>query len=116
MKPTKNLFEEIFLNVINQNLSNPDFNIRFLCKEIGISRANLYRKIKTNKNTTPINFIRSKRLEIAAKILLNTNMSIFDVSVYVGFNSHAYFSMCFKAMYGESPSEFIKSHNNKSKE
>lgn len=110
MKSTKNLFEENFLNVINQNLSNSNFNIKSLCKETGISRSNLYRKLKTNKNTTPVNFIRNKRIEMAAEILLKIEISIFDVSVYVGFNSHSYFSMCFKSVYGQSPSEYIKSH------
>ena len=73
-----------------------------------MGRANFYRKLKAITDLSPVDLIRNKRLEIAARMLLETDMNISEVSANIGFNSHAYFATCFKAMYGMSPTEYVQ--------
>ena len=101
-------FMQKLFEVIEQNLSNPELNVEVLCKGIGMGRANFYRKLKAITDLSPVDLIRNKRLEMAAKMLLETDMNVSEVSVNIGFNSHAYFATCFKAMYGMSPTEYVQ--------
>jgi DNA-binding response OmpR family regulator len=106
-----NSVDEKFLqklyDVMEKNVANPELNLDNFCRDIGMSRANLYRKIKSITGFSPNEFIRNFRLEMAAKILKEAKLSVSEVYVAVGFNSHAYFSNCFKALYGISPTEYI---------
>ncbi|NDW09647.1 hybrid sensor histidine kinase/response regulator [Dysgonomonas sp. 520] len=99
-------FLQKLYKAIENNVSNPELNLDSFSKEIGMSKANLYRKIKALTNLSPNEFIRNFRLEMAAKILKETKLPVSEVYVAVGFNSHAYFSNCFKALYGISPTEY----------
>lgn len=101
-------FMQKLFGVIEQNLSNPGLNVEILCKGVGMGRANFYRKLKAITDLSPVDLIRNKRLEIAARMLLETDMNISEVSANIGFNSHAYFATCFKAMYGMSPTEYVQ--------
>ena len=103
-------FTQKFFSIIEKNISNSELNIEFICKEIGLSRANLYRKLKAITELSPMELIRNKRLEVAAKLLLESDSSVSEISTYVGFNSHAYFTNCFKSTYGMSPSDFVAKH------
>lgn len=105
-------FTQKFFEVIEKNISNPELNVDLLCREIGLSRTNLYRKLKAITELSPVELIRNKRLEIAAKLLLESDYSVSEISVDVGFNSHAYFTQCFKQVYGYSPTEFLARHRN----
>ncbi|MCC8018588.1 MAG: response regulator [Rikenellaceae bacterium] len=102
--------DERFMNklygILEENISNPDFGLNDVCREVGMSRANLYRKIKAITDVSPNSFIRNFRLEMGAKMLKEARMSVSDVYVAVGFNSHAYFTNCFKALYGVSPTDY----------
>ena len=91
---------------LQQNIANSDLNLDAFCKELGLSKSNLYRKIKQITGYSPNEFIRNFRLETAAKMLKETDMSITEVYCAVGYNSLAYFSNSFKTLYGVSPSEF----------
>ena len=104
-KFTQKLFE-----IIEANIANPDLNIDMICREVGMSRTNLYRKLKAITDLSPVELIRNKRLEVATRLFRETNYSVSEVSTYVGFNSHAYFTQCFKAAYGCSPSEYMAQH------
>lgn len=103
-------FSQKLYEAIEKHISDPELSIDLLCQEIGISRANLYRKIKAISELSPTELIRNKRLEIAMKYLKETEMSISDIAVALGFSSHSYFSNSFKALYGMSPSEFVQSN------
>lgn len=70
--------------VIEQNLSNPGLNVEILCKGVGMGRANFYRKLKAITDLSPVDLIRNKRLEIAARMLLETDMNISEVSANIG--------------------------------
>lgn len=101
-------FSQKLFDVIEKNISNPDLSVDMLCHEIGISRANLYRKIKAISELSPTELIRNKRLEVAMRYLKETNMTVADIAVKLGFSSHSYFSSSFKAFYGMSPTEFMQ--------
>ncbi|MCD8172315.1 MAG: response regulator [Alistipes sp.] len=102
--------DERFMNklyaILEENISNPEFSLNDVCREVGMSRANLYRKIKAITDVSPNSFIRNFRLEMGAKLLKEARMSVSEVYVAVGFNSHAYFTNCFKSLYGVSPTEY----------
>ncbi|MDR1811076.1 MAG: response regulator, partial [Prevotella sp.] len=96
--------------ILEKNIANPEMNLDDFCKDIGMSRANMYRKLKSITNLSPNEFIRNFRLEMGAKILKGSHLSVSEVYVAVGFNSHAYFSNCFKTLYGMSPTEYAAQH------
>lgn len=96
---------------ITQNISNPDLNVELFCQEVGMSRANLYRKMVALTGISANEFIRNFRLETGAKLLKETDLSIAEVADNVGFNSPAYFSTCFKAIYKVSPKDYRNSSN-----
>lgn len=97
--------------IVDQNISDADFNIEKFSEEIGMSRANLYRKIKALTNLSPNEFIKDIRLRIAVKYLRESSLTISEISYKAGFNSPAYFTNCFKKAYGVSPSEFLENDN-----
>lgn len=107
-------FTQSFFELIEKNISNPELGIDLLSQELGLSRANLYRKLKAVTELSPTELIRNKRLEVAAKLLLESDYTVSEVAVYTGFNSHAYFTNCFKSFYGYSPSEWVQRHNENS--
>lgn len=99
-------FMQRLYDVLEKNISNPELNLDDFSREVGMSRANLYRKIKAITNLSPNEFIRNFRLTMGAKMLKEAKLSVSDVYVAVGFNSHAYFSNCFKTYFGVSPTEY----------
>ena len=95
--------------LLGANITNVDLTIDNFCKELGMSRSNVYRKINAITGLAPNEFIRNFRLEMAAKMLKESDMSVSEVYAAVGFNTHAHFSSCFRKKYGMSPSEYKKS-------
>ena len=104
-------FLRIISDFIQHNLSNPELNIDLFCNEVGMSRANLYRKIKAVTGFAPTEFVRNVRLETAASLLKETEMNISEIADQVGFSSLSYFSNCFKSLFNKSPKEFKDSLN-----
>ena len=103
--------DEQFLNkivaLIEANLKNPEFNVAFLSRELSLSRAHLYRKIKALTDMTATEFIRSIRLRRASKILKEDPfLNINEVSYEVGIQDPSYFRKCFKQRYGLSPRKY----------
>ena len=109
---TTSLDEQFLSNLykaIEKNISNPDFHIENLSKEIGMSRASLYRKIKALTDLSANEFIKKFRLQVAQKYLRETDLSISEISYKTGFNNPAYFTNCFKKEYKMSPSKYVQS-------
>jgi len=110
--PIKNTADDKFLqkvtDLINYKISEVEFGVLELSKELGISRVHLHRKLKSIANISPNEFIKTIRLERARELLLQQEFTISEVCYKVGFNSPAYFSSCFKTYYQMSPSEFIE--------
>jgi len=94
--------------IVENNMSNPLFGVEELAREIGMSRTNLHRKLKSISGVSPSEFIRNMRLKKASILLLNQSNSISQVSFSVGFEDHSYFSKAFKKHYGVSPSEYFQ--------
>lgn len=112
VKSTDERFSQKLFDVIEKNISNEKLDVELLCTEIGISRANLYRKLKSITELSPMELIRNKRLEMAAKLLKESEMNVSEIASHLGFNSHSYFSNSFKAFYGCTPTEFVQMKNN----
>ncbi len=99
------------LEAIEEHITEPEFGVDELCAEIGISRPQLYRKIKSLTDMSAIQFIRSIRLKRAAQILLQDNSSVSEVMYSVGFNNLSYFCKIFKEEFGCLPKKFKENHD-----
>ena len=99
-----------FHEKLKENLMNPDLNLDFFSKEMGISRVHLTRKLKAITNDSPGSYIRNYRLKHAAWLLVNKDMTIAEIAYAVGFSSQAYFSYIFKKHYGMTPTEYLETH------
>lgn len=100
------MFMNKYMEVVRKHIADSDFGIDEICREIGLSRANFYRKVKVITNLTPVEMIRNIRLETAARLLKESSLSISEIAFKVGFNNHSYFTSCFKNLYGISPTEY----------
>lgn len=98
-------FLDKVMEVINGELSNPDFCINDFCRMMGMSRTSIYNKIKTLTGQGPNDFIRIMRLNKAMELLKTRRYTIGEVSSQVGFSDPKYFSTCFKKQFGTSPSK-----------
>ena len=109
-------YDNAFVNkircIVEKHLDNPDFDPQIFATEIGMSRAQLYRKIKAITNQTVNDFIFSVRINMAAKLLLTENLSISEIAYTVGFKTPAHFSKIFSIHLGMSPSKYIEQHKN----
>jgi signal transduction histidine kinase/DNA-binding response OmpR family regulator len=101
-------FVEKFKRLIEERLDHSDLNVEELGSEMGLSRVQLYRKIKSLTNYAPNELLRIARLRKAASLLASSGLSISEICYEVGFTSPSYFAKCYKAEYGESPSEIVK--------
>lgn len=106
LKSIDKKFLNDFAGVVEQNLGNENFNVDDICKEIGISRVQLYRKVKALLDCSITEYILARRLKKAKYLLANENYSISEVTYMVGFSTPNYFSTVFRNKYGCSPSEF----------
>lgn len=95
------------LEVVEENISNADFSVEDLSREVGMSRVSLYKKLLSLTKKSPVEFIRIIRLKRAADLLENSQLSVSEIAYRVGFNSPRYFARYFKEYYNELPSEFI---------
>jgi signal transduction histidine kinase/ligand-binding sensor domain-containing protein/DNA-binding response OmpR family regulator len=95
------------IKVMSENVSNPDFGVEELGKEVGLSRTHLYRKIKQLTNHTAIEFVRNMRLQRAAQLFRQNKLYVAEVTYMSGFKELSYFRKIFKEYYGVSPQEYI---------
>ncbi len=100
-----------FTAIVESNISNDEFNVDEICKTIGISRIQLYRKVKALLSCNVNDYILSVRLQKAKYLLNESDMSISEIAYKVGFSSSAYFSTVFKSKFNVTPSEFREKSN-----
>jgi len=105
-------FVSDFAGIVEQNLANENFNVDDISKAIGISRIQLYRKVKALMGCNISDYILNRRLKKAKYLLLHENYSIAEVTYQVGFSSPNYFSTVFKQKYNCTPSEFKRNQQN----
>ena len=95
------------LGIISENMRDFNFNVGRLEEMMFMSREHIFRKLKALTGESPSSLIRVMRLKAAASLLERGEESITGVSMQVGFSNPSYFSQCFKAYYGRSPSEHV---------
>jgi CheY-like chemotaxis protein len=100
-------FMERLMSIIEDNLGRPDFNVPFLSKELGMSKAVLYKKFNALVHIPIGEFIKNMRLKKAASLLVNDSMNISEIAWEVGFSDRKYFSKEFRKFFGKSPSEYL---------
>lgn len=93
-------------SLVENDLSNDDISPAFLADEMNISKAQLYRKLKDLVGMAPVEFVRSIRLEKAARLLKTTSLTAQEIMYSVGFNNKSYFYREFGKKYGMSPKEY----------
>lgn len=106
LNPQDQAFVEKATRLVLSHLSDTDFNIDNLCREMAMSRTLFYGKLKTLTGQSPQDFMRLIRLEQAA-MFLKQGDSVLDVSVKTGFVNVKYFSTVFKKHFGVSPSKYL---------
>lgn len=99
-------FTKEFAALVESNLSNEDFTVEDICKTMGISRVQLYRKVKALLNINVNDYILDTRLQKAKYLLQHEECTIGEVAYKVGFSSPAYFSTVFKSRFGVTPKAF----------
>lgn len=100
------LFLRKFLAQIEAVYTDAEYNVEKLSDTLAISRGHLHRKIKDLTGTTTVGYLRNFRLRKAAILLLQKQQSISEIAYNTGFSSPAYFSKCFKTLFGTTPKEY----------
>lgn len=111
-QPQLSLRDQEFINhlhdIIRLHLEENEFSVEALGSEIGLSRVQLYRKVKALTGLSPVELLRKTRLNQADNLLKTTGMNISEVAYAVGFTSPSYFSKCFKDEFGVQPIEVVR--------
>ena len=92
-------------SIIQKNLSDSEFGVEDIGKQIGLSRVQLYRKVKALTGSSVVDLLRKARLAKAKRLLESHSMSVSEVAYDVGFSAPSYFTKCFKDEYGMLPGE-----------
>ena len=112
VKGNNDALMERVMKYMNEHLTDPDLNVEKLTEDVGISRAQLHRKLKEIAGVSAGEFIRNLRLEQAARLIEEGQINITQVAYSVGFNNQTHFSTVFKKHYGMSPSEYAETKRN----
>jgi AraC-like DNA-binding protein len=107
LDPAEEKFVSTLMDIVDQNLSDKSFNIDSICKGIGMSRAQIYRKITLITGKAPNDFLRHIRMERALTLLRKKSGNISQVALEVGYNNPSYFAKCFAEKFGCMPSEVV---------
>jgi len=110
LKGNNNALMERIMKALNDNISDPNFNVEKLSEDVGISRAQLHRKMKEITGISTGEFIRNLKLEQAARLIAKGDININQVAYAVGFNNSTHFSTVFRNHFGETPSEYAENH------
>jgi signal transduction histidine kinase/ligand-binding sensor domain-containing protein/DNA-binding response OmpR family regulator len=94
------------MQIIEENLDEPELNAVFVEKAFSMSKMQLYRKLKTLTAMTPGEFIKHTRLKHAAQLLVSTHLSVLEIFYRTGFNNQSYFFREFKKRYNCAPNEY----------
>ncbi len=107
LKANSDVLMERVMKIINDHLDNPELKVEMLAEEVGLSRAQLHRRLKELTGISSGEFIRNIRLKKAAELLAERKVNISQVAYMVGFSSQTHFSTAFRKFYGVSPTEYL---------
>ncbi|MBR0523364.1 MAG: helix-turn-helix transcriptional regulator, partial [Prevotella sp.] len=99
------------MSYIEENIAVSDIVIEDMAAAVGLSRTGLYRKVKNLIGTSPMEFIREARIRKAAHLLGDPSVNVSEVAYDCGFSDPKYFSKCFKAATGQTPTEYKKTQS-----
>lgn len=99
------LFADSLKEAFQKNMSNPNLKMEELGDELGMSRVQLYRKVKALTGISPVELLREMRLQRGYNLINTTTKSISEIAYEVGFHTPSYFSNCFKKQFGQYPTE-----------
>ncbi len=102
------LLKSKVLQVVEEHLSEPDFDVNKLAAEMGMSRSTLTRKLKSMTGMTPLEYIRKIKMQHACKLLQDPNRNVSEIALMLGYSDRKYFTSCFKDDFGVTPSEYQK--------
>lgn len=112
--------DETFLlklnKIIQENLDNSNLDVTLICKEIGMSRASLYNKLKALTDMGANDYINKFRMEKAITLITHTDMSFTEIAEKIGFTTSRYFSTAFKQYTGETPTQYKERQKRERKE
>jgi AraC-like DNA-binding protein len=108
IKSVDEKFLERARKIIEKNIGDCSFDVNSFYPEMGMSRMQLFRKLKALVNQTPGELIRNLRLQRAANLIKQNYGNVSEVTYEVGFNNLSYFAKCFKEKYGLLPSDYQK--------
>ena len=104
-RPQENDFLSRFRAKVQEHISDENLSVEQIGAEIGLSRVQLYRKVKALTGYSPVELVRITRLKAAAEMLKTTDKTISEIAYAVGFGTPSYFSKCFKELFGRQPGE-----------
>ncbi len=104
-RPQENDFLSRFRAKVQENISNEDLSVEQIGSELGLSRVQLYRKIKALTGYSPVELVRITRLKAAEQLLKTSDLTVSEIAYKVGFGTPSYFSKCFKELFGRQPGE-----------
>lgn len=104
-RPQENDFLARFRAVVRENLADENLSVEQIGSALGLSRVQLYRKVKALTGYSPVELIRITRLKTAEQLLKTTDKTIAEIAYAVGFGTPSYFSKCFKELFGRQPGE-----------
>lgn len=105
---TDERFLERMQQVIEDNMTEPNFSVEIMARELGMGRSGFFAKVKEISGVTPNDSIRIARLKRAAQLFMQGEDSVSEVCYWVGFSSPSYFAKCFQQQFGSTPFDFIK--------
>jgi YesN/AraC family two-component response regulator len=104
--PRDEEFVQTVRKILELNISDPEFNVNRLARELSISTTQLYRRLKELTNYSPVEFIRIVKLQKAYSLLSTKNNTVKEVCYLTGFNNISYFIKCFREQFGVTPANF----------
>ena len=107
--PIEDAFISRFKSLVEERLSDSKLSVEDLAGDMGLSRVQLYRKVKAMTGSTPIDLLRKARLAQAQRLLQESTLSVSEIAYQVGFASPSYFTKCYKDEFGTVPGEARKS-------
>lgn len=93
-------FLENLLDIVENRISDHEFGVDYLSRDMGVSRPQLYRKVSAITGRSPVTFIRDIRLNKALSLIKENKYNLSEIALEIGYNSPSYFSKCFRDKYG----------------
>lgn len=106
MSPNDRKFMDKLVELMEQNMDNGDLVVDDLVRELAVSRSVFFKKLKTLTGLAPIEFIKEIRIKRATQLIETGEFNMTQISYMVGINDPRYFSKCFKAQVGMTPTEY----------